>query len=86
MVHDPCNLDSDIDPFKGVFDRKDAEGDCLIIQGIEDSEILVQVDLLCSDLLLLKLLNCLPIDDHLLTPSSRLIPHTPGGLGVSNNS
>jgi hypothetical protein len=64
MVHDLCDLENNVQSFERIFGRKNAEGDCLVIQGIEDGEIFVQVDLLCPAPFLLKLLNCPPIDDH----------------------
>jgi len=66
MVHDPCDLENNVQSFVRIFDRKDAEGDCFIIQGIEDCDILVQVWFLRSDPFLFKFFNCQPIDDHLL--------------------
>jgi len=64
MVHDPCDLENNIQSFEGIFDRKDAEGDCLVIQGIEDGEIFAKVDLLCSDPFLFKFFQFSPVSNH----------------------
>jgi hypothetical protein len=64
MVHDPCDLENNVQSFERIFDRKDAEGDCLVIQGIEDGEIFAKVDLLCPDPFLFKFFQFSPVDNH----------------------
>jgi hypothetical protein len=64
MVHDPRDLENNVQSFERIFDRKDAEGDCLVIQGIEDVDILAKVDLLCPDPFLFKFFQFSPVYNH----------------------
>ncbi len=64
MVHDPCDLENNVQSFEGVFYREDAEGNCLFIQGIEDGDILAKVDLLGSDPFLFKFFQFSPVYNH----------------------
>jgi hypothetical protein len=66
MVHDPRDLENNVQSFERIFDRKDAEGDCLVIQGIEDVDILAKVDLLCPDPFLFKFFQFSPVYNHAL--------------------
>ena len=46
MVHDPCDLENNVQFRERIFGREDAEGDCLCVQGIEDGDVLLQIRLL----------------------------------------
>jgi len=81
MVHDSCDLEDYVQSFEGFFDRKDAEGDCLVMQGIENSDILAKVDLLSPDLFLLKLFQFSPAYDHVSRLSLQSLRLHPAIIG-----
>jgi hypothetical protein len=35
-VYDPCNLEVNVKSIKGVFERKNTEGNSLLVKGIEE--------------------------------------------------
>jgi hypothetical protein len=66
MVYDPCDLENNVQSFERIFGRKDAEGDCLVIQGIEDGEILLHICLLRSGPFFFKFFPFSPVYNHTL--------------------